>query len=184
MLNNACCNCSKGWFWFEPKSINAVEFTLANIPKEIASFYVDLWSMKNIIIIGLIITFFASCEPDTKDEPNLDIRVDFVGTWNRDSITETEIENNGTRTLISAASNAGKYVFNADKTGVLSVIAGDFAINWSHNASAKTILISEVDWVGQVYNVITISETEVRLIGIRNIGGGLQEERILKLSKR
>jgi hypothetical protein len=66
----------------------------------------------------------------------------------------------------------------------LSVIAGDFAINWSHNASAKTILISEVDWVGQVYNVITISETEVRLIGIRNIGGGLQEERILKLSKR
>ncbi len=140
--------------------------------------------MKNIILIALFIALFASCEPDVIDVPDTDTTVDFVGTWNRDSIIETEIESDGTRTIVNEASNVGTYKFNADKTGVLTVNAGNFAINWSHNASAKTILISEVDWVGQVYNIITISDTEVRLIGLRNIGGGLQEERNMKLSKR
>jgi hypothetical protein len=140
--------------------------------------------MRNIILIGLLLAFFAACEPDVIDVPDSEITVDFVGTWNRDSITETEIESDGTRTIINAAANVGTYLFNADKTGVLAVNAGNFAINWSHNASAKTILISEVDWVGQVYNISTISNTEVRLTGKRNIGSGLQEERIIKLSKR
>ena len=140
--------------------------------------------MKNKFLIALCIALFVSCEPDATDDPTADISVDFVGTWDRDSVVVYEIESNGNRTLISEETNVGRYKFNADKTGVLSVTAGDYAINWSHNTTAKTMLISEVDWVGQVYNVQASSETVVRLVGKRNVGGGLQEERILKLSKQ
>ena len=140
--------------------------------------------MKKITLIALCLVLLVACEPDAIDDPTADITVDFVGTWNRDSVLVYEIETNGARTLVSEESNVGRYKFNADKTGVLSVVAGDYAINWSYNASGKTMLISEVDWVGQVYNVQANSETVVRLVGKRNIGGGLQEERILRLSKQ
>lgn len=140
--------------------------------------------MKNKILIALCLALLVGCEPDATDDPTADVTIDFVGTWNRDSVLVYEIESNGSRTPISEESNVGRYKFNADKTGVLSVTAGDYAINWSYNSTAKTMLISEVDWVGQVYSIQANSETVVRLVGKRNIGGGLQEERILKLSKR
>ncbi len=139
--------------------------------------------MRKLFLIALSIVFFTACEPDSIVDPT-EPSVNFVGTWDRDNIKVYEIESNGSKTLVDEATNAGRYQFNADKTGVLSVSTGDYAINWSHNTSANTILISEVDWVGQVYTITASSETVVSLSGKRNIGGGLQEERIIKLSKQ
>lgn len=142
--------------------------------------------MKKItltLIIGLL--FFAACEPDTIDDVNpTPLTIDFIGTWDRDSVLLNEIDGSGNRTRIESEANVGWYKFNTGNTGVLHLNTGDYAINWNYNASAATILISEIDWVNQTYAITTFSEKQIKLIGKRNAGGGVQEERVLYLTKR
>ncbi|MBU3664075.1 MAG: hypothetical protein FGM41_12895 [Bacteroidetes bacterium] len=132
---------------------------------------------------GLLV--LASCQPDTlEDDSPTPLTIDFIGTWDRDSVLLNEIDGGGNRTRVESEANEGWYKFNTGNTGILHLSSGDYAINWNYNATAGTILISEIDWVNQTYSLTTFSPKQIKLIGKRSIGGGVQEERVLYLSKR
>ena len=135
--------------------------------------------------IGLILTLSA-CQPDATNDPTPDTGgIDFVGTWNRDSVIVNDIYENGLKIRLETWPNLGVYIFNSDKqTGVMTHSGSDFAITWKYTSSSNSIVISEIDWINQAYQITQISSTKLILTGYLDTGGGNKNERILYLTKK
>ncbi len=145
---------------------------------------------RNKILLGFGVSFalfFTACQPDT-DGPVPDLPgtgIDFVGTWNRDSVLVNDVAPSGLKVRIETEPNFGKYTFNSDKeTGIMNLSGSDFAITWSYSSSKNTILISEIDWISQTYSIKELSSTKLILTGYKDTGGGNQNERIIYLTKK
>lgn len=135
-----------------------------------------------LVVFGL---FLASCQPDSTDDPIPSTGgMDFTGTWNRDSVLVNDVAPNGLRSRVESEANFGKYTFNSDKqTGVLNLSGTDFGITWNYNSTGNYIKISEIDWIDQIYNIQKISNSKLIITGLKDVGGGFQNERIIYLTK-
>lgn len=145
-------------------------------------------SMKKVnryllLIVGFV--FLYGCQPDSTDEATpTNKEINFVGSWNRDSVIVYEIEGS-VKTRTDEAVNDGFYTFNTDKqTGVLTLSSGDFLITWNYNMNANTIKISEIDWQSQLYEIKEISSVKLMLTGYRDAGSGIQEQRVMYITKK
>lgn len=137
------------------------------------------------IFFILLALFITSCQPDGTDDPTPNTGdYNFTGTWNRDTVIVNDVAPNGLRSRVETEINFGKYTFNSDKqTGVLNLSGTDFGITWNYNATGNYIKISEIDWVDQIYSIQKISSTKFILTGLKDVGGGFQNERIIYLTK-
>ncbi len=138
-----------------------------------------------LIALGLFLTFSA-CQPDPTNDPTpASGAIDFVGTWNRDSVIVNDIYENGLKIRLETWPNLGVYHFNSDnQTGVMTHSGSDFAITWKYTSSANSIVISEIDWINQAYQIQQISSTKLILTGYLDTGSGNKNERILYLTKK
>ncbi|MDP3930132.1 MAG: hypothetical protein Q8R57_14015 [Bacteroidota bacterium] len=135
----------------------------------------------------LLIFLFAACQPDGSDDPTPDTSasIDFVGTWNRDSVLVNDIYPNKVKVRIETELNYGTYIFNSDlKTGVLTLVNTNFGITWKYTSSTKTLLINEIEWENINYSVQEISKDKLVLTGYKDTGGDNQNERIIYLSRK
>jgi hypothetical protein len=135
----------------------------------------------------LLIFLFAACQPDGSDDPTPDTSasIDFVGTWNRDSVLVNDIYPNKVKVRIETELNYGTYIFNSDlKTGVLTLVSTNFGITWKYTSSTKTLLINEIEWENINYSVQEISKDKLVLTGYKDTGGDNQNERIIYLSRK
>jgi hypothetical protein len=144
--------------------------------------------MKKIgIALILISIVFFGCQPDSTDEPTPIVAgsIDFVGTWNRDTVIVNDIAASGLVVRLETEINFGTYTFNSDlKTGIMNHSASDFAITWNYTASQNKIIISELDWIGQSYAITKISDKKVKLVGYLDTGTDTKNERIIYLTKK
>jgi hypothetical protein len=144
--------------------------------------------MKSFKLIAFVFLLsLAACQPDATDEPTPDntASINFVGTWNRDSVLLNTVFPSKLKVRIETESNYGSYIFNSDlESGVLNLSGSDFAITWKYSSSNKSILINEVDWMGVSYSVEELSKTKLLLIGYKDSGEDNQIERIIYLSKK
>ncbi len=135
--------------------------------------------MKSFKLIAFaFLLSLAACQPDATDEPTPDntASINFVGTWNRDSVLLNTVFPSKLKVRIETESNYGSYIFNSDlESGVLNLSGSDFAITWKYSSSNKSILINEVDWMGVSYTVEEISQRKKHLLlGNRFEGKGFQ----------
>ncbi len=137
------------------------------------------------LLIVAFTLFLASCQPDSTDDPTPSVGdFNFTGTWNRDSVLVNDVAPNGLRSRVESEVNFGKYTFNSDKqTGVLNLSGTDFGITWNYNSTGNYIKISEIDWIDQVYTIQKISSTKLIITGLKDVGSGFQNERIIYLTK-
>lgn len=144
--------------------------------------------MKSFKLIAFVFLLsLAACQPDATDEPTPDntASINFVGTWNRDSVLLNTVFPSKLKVRIETESNYGSYIFNSDlESGVLNLSGSDFAITWKYSSSNKSILINEVDWMGVSYTVEELSKTKLLLIGYKDSGEDNQIERIIYLTKK
>lgn len=142
-------------------------------------------SKINLWLFAFVL-FLAGCQPDPTTDPTPSpTGINFVGTWNRDSVLVNDVAPSGLKSRLESEANYGKYTFNSDnQTGVLNLSGTDFAITWNYNSSANTIRISEIDWMNQLYVITQLSSTKFVLTGLKDVGGGFQNERIIYLSKQ
>jgi hypothetical protein len=144
--------------------------------------------MKSFKLIAFaFLLSLAACQPDATDEPTPDntASINFVGTWNRDSVLLNTVFPSKLKVRIETESNYGSYIFNSDlESGVLNLSGSDFAITWKYSSSNKSILINEVDWMGVSYTVEELSKTKLLLIGYKDSGEDNQIERIIYLTKK
>lgn len=144
--------------------------------------------MKKLPILSLfLVLLLGACQPDSTNDPtpNPTDAIDFVGTWNRDSVLVNDIYESGLKIRIETFANLGTYTFNSDKqTGIMNHSGSDFAITWKYTQSSNNMMISEIDWVNQNYQITQLSATKVKLVGYLNTGSGNQNERILYLTKK
>ncbi|MCF8255474.1 MAG: hypothetical protein K9H61_09170 [Bacteroidia bacterium] len=131
--------------------------------------------------------FLFGCQPDSTDEPTLTVpgSIDFVGTWNRDTVIVNDVTASGLIVRLETEVNFGTYIFNSDlKTGIMNHSASDFAITWNYTASQNKIVISELDWIGQSYSIVKLSEKKLKLTGYLVTGTDTKNERIIYLTKK
>lgn len=144
--------------------------------------------MKKVLGFAMVLLLLvAACQPDSSDEPTPDTSasIDFVGSWNRDTVIVNDVYPNKVKVRLETEYNYGVYTFNSDlKTGVVSFLGSDFAITWRYNSSAKTMLINEIDWENITYTVQQISKNKMVLTGYKNTGDGNQNERIIYLTRK
>lgn len=142
------------------------------------------------ITAKLLIAFlilFSSCAPDNSDAPAPDTfaSIDFVGTWNRDSVIVYDVYPSKLKVRLETEFNYGFYIFNSDlKTGILNLLGSDFGITWKYTASNKNLFINEIDWENMDYLVQSISKDKLVLVGLKDTGSGNQNERVIYLSKK
>jgi hypothetical protein len=135
-----------------------------------------------VFILGL-----AACQPDSSDDPSPDTTasINFVGSWNRDSVLINNVFPSKLKVRVETESNYGVYIFNSDlESGVLNLTGSDFAITWKYTESNKSILINEVDWMGMTYAVTELSKTKLILTGYKDAEEDNQIERIIYLTKK
>ncbi len=137
------------------------------------------------ILLVVFTLFIASCQPDSTEDPTpASGDINFTGTWNRDSVLVNDVAPNGLRSRLESEGNFGKYTFNSDKqTGVLNLSGTDFGITWSYNSTGNYIKISEIDWIDQVYTIQKLSSSKLIITGLKDVGSGFQNERIIYLTK-
>ncbi|MCG9881262.1 MAG: hypothetical protein MH472_11750 [Bacteroidia bacterium] len=138
-------------------------------------------------LIWVLLLILAACQPDSSDEPTPDTSasIDFVGSWNRDSVIVNDIYPNKVKVRLETEYNYGVYTFNSDlKTGVVSFLGSDFGITWRYTASSKTLFINEIDWENMSYLVQQISKDKMVLTGYKDTGDGNQNERIIYLTRK
>ncbi|MDZ4666954.1 MAG: hypothetical protein SGJ00_03620 [bacterium] len=144
--------------------------------------------MKQLKFLAFVFVLaLAACQPDATDEPTPDQTeaIDFVGTWNRDSVLLNDVYPSKLKVRVETEANFGVYILNADlQTGIMNLSGSDFAITWKYTSSTKSILISELDWMGQTYLVQTVSKNKLILTGYKDTGDGNQVERILYLTRK
>lgn len=143
--------------------------------------------MKSFKLIAFaFLLSLAACQPDATDEPtHSTASINFVGTWNRDSVLLNTVFPSKLKVRIETESNYGSYIFNSDlESGVLNLSGSDFAITWKYSSSNKSILINEVDWMGVSYTVEELSKTKLLLIGYKDSGIDNQIETIIYLTKK
>lgn len=138
-------------------------------------------------IAVVLLLVMSACQPDSSDNPEPDdsVSISLVGNWNRDSVLVNDVFPSKLKVRIETEANYGVYIFNSDlKTGVLNLLGSDFGITWKYTATSKSMLINEIDWENMNYSVQEISKDKLIFIGLKDTGGGNQNERIIYLSRK